>query len=69
MRKKIMDLLHENEVFAEGFGHAEKTGVRGARSLDLTPTGTAASIPICPECAEFLKREGVAALTPLKVPK
>jgi len=67
VRQSIMNLLKEGEAMAEGGGHAEQQGVRGARSLGLTPTGVAASKPICARiCQPFLAREGVAPLTPLE---
>lgn len=50
----------------EGAGHAEVTGVSGAKAMGLTPTGTAASRGICPCCAQFLKDVGVALLSKLK---
>jgi RHS repeat-associated protein len=58
--------LRPGEVEAVGSGHAEVTGVNAARQMGLTPTGTAASRPICPNCASFLEAEGVAPLTPLR---
>ncbi|MEZ5479445.1 MAG: hypothetical protein R3E95_18760 [Thiolinea sp.] len=59
-------LLNENEVAAKGKGHAEVTGVNTIKEMGLTPTGTAASRPICDECKDFLKKEGVEPLSPLK---
>jgi len=34
--------------------------------MGLNPTGTAASRPICNNCADFLGEQGVDALSPLK---
>lgn len=58
--------LQPGEVEGVGPGHAELTGVNAARSQGLTPTGTAASRPICPNCADTLQEQGVQALSPLK---
>lgn len=60
--------LRAGEVEGVGVGHAEVTGVNAARSMSLTPTGTAASRPICSNCASFLEAERVAPLSPLKHP-
>ena len=49
-----------------GAGHAEVTGVNAARDLGLTPTGTAASRPICVDCGQFLQGQGVNPLSALK---
>lgn len=43
--------LSKNEVEGVGAGHAEVTGVNAAKGMGLTPTGTAASRPICSGCA------------------
>jgi len=40
--------------------------VNAAKEMGLTPTGTAASRPICLLRAQFLKDDGVAALSVLK---
>lgn len=58
--------LGANEVEGVGVGHAEVTGVNAARQMGLTPTGTAASRPICPSCARTLGERGVDPLSPLK---
>ena len=58
--------LGTNEVEGVGVGHAEVTGVNAARNMGLTPTGTAASRPICPACANTLADEGVDPLSSLK---
>lgn len=58
--------LGKNEIEGVGVGHAEVTGVNAARGAGLTPTGTAASRPICTNCAGFLKDQGVNPLSPLK---
>jgi hypothetical protein len=59
-------LLQAGEVAAKGAGHAEVTGVNAAKQVGLTPTGVAASRPICADCAGFLKSLGLDALSPLK---
>ena len=58
--------LGANEVEGVGVGHAEVTGVNAARGMGLTPTGTAASRPICPSCAGTLREQGIDPLSPLK---
>ena len=58
--------LGKNEIEGVGVGHAEVTGVNAARNAGLTPTGTAASRPICSDCANFLKNQGVESLSRLK---
>jgi hypothetical protein len=58
--------LNENEVEGVGVGHAEVTGETAARRMGLTPSGTAASRPICSGCAQHLDDTGVAPLSPLK---
>ena len=66
LRPAQRKLLKEGEIEGIGPGHAEPTGVNAARAEGLTPTGTAASRPICPNCADALNREKVAPLSPLK---
>jgi RHS repeat-associated protein len=61
--------LKPGEMAVEGAGHAEITGINGAKQAGLTPTATAASRPICPTCAQTLKQEGVTPASPLKVPQ
>jgi hypothetical protein len=58
--------LQPGEVEGVGPGHAEVTGVNAAEGMGLTPTGTAASRPICPGCADTLQQRGVQPLSPLK---
>jgi RHS repeat-associated protein len=58
--------LGANEVEGVGAGHAEVTGVNAARNMGLTPTGTAASRPICSSCAGTLSEQGIDPLSPLK---
>lgn len=58
--------LGPNEVEGIGVGHAEATGIRSARDMGLTPTGTAASRPICQSCADTLRQNGVDAMSPFK---
>jgi len=59
-------MLREGEIEARGGGHAEVTGVNKAREMGLTPTGVAASRPICPACVQFLRSLGVEPLSLLK---
>lgn len=66
LRPAALKVLQKGEVAVTGAGHAEVTGINAARSLGLTPIGTAASRPICPACVQFLKDVGVAPLSPLK---
>jgi hypothetical protein len=58
--------LQANEIEGIGTGHAEVTAINAARQQGLTPTGVAASRPICPNCAEALDIQGVSTLSPLK---
>lgn len=58
--------LQPGEVEGIGVGHAEVTGIEAAKSMGLTPIGTAASRPICPSCAIYLEVQNVAPLSPLK---
>lgn len=58
--------LGVNEIEGVGVGHAEVTGINAAREMGLTPTGTAASRPICPSCASTLRNQGIDPLSPLK---
>ena len=66
LRPAVQAALQPGEVAVRGAGHAEVTGVNGARQLGLTPTGVGASRGICPSCANFLRTAGVAALSALK---
>ena len=58
--------LRDSEIEGVGLGHAEVTGIRAARGAGLTPTGTAASRPICSNCADTLRSHGVKPLSSLK---
>ena len=58
--------LRAGEVEGTGPGHAEITGINAAESMGLTPTGTAASRPICTNCAQTMQQRGIAPLSPLK---
>ena len=58
--------LGANEVEGIGLGHAEVTGVNAARAMGLTPTGVAASRPICPSCVNSLRELGIDLLSILK---
>ena len=52
----------------DSVGHADATGVNAAKGMGLTPTGTAASRPICDNCAGFLKEQNVKSLSELNNP-
>jgi RHS repeat-associated protein len=71
LRPAARAALKAGEVAAKGKKkvHAEINGINGAKGKGLTPTGTAASRPICSKCAEAMKKEGVQPLSPLKPPK
>jgi RHS repeat-associated protein len=58
--------LQPGEVEGVGSGHAEITGVNAARAKGLTPTGAAASRPICADCAHNMEAQGVKPLSPLR---
>lgn len=58
--------LEPGEVEGIGPGHAEVTGRAAAEQMGLTPTGTAASRPICPECANDMANNGVTPLSTLR---
>lgn len=62
-------LRHGEEVEGVGRGHAEATGINTAKQRGLTPTGTAASRPICADCAKLLESQKVRPLSPLKRPQ
>ena len=60
--------LGPGEVEGVGVGHAEVTGVEASQQMGLTPTATAASRPICPDCAEALRQADVKPASPLRDP-
>ena len=66
LRRPQRDMLRDGEIEGTGLGHAEVTGVRAAREAGLTPTGTAASRPICHSCQDFLRGERIDPLSPLR---
>ena len=66
LRPAQRKLLQNGEVEGVGLGHAEVTGINAARGAGLSPTGTAASRPICQSCQGFLTEQGVNPLSPLK---
>ncbi len=66
LRPAQRKMLRENELEGTGDGHAEVTGVNFAKSSGLTPTGTAASRPICSNCQDFLNKNAIEPLSPLK---
>ena len=61
--------LKQGEIPAAVSGEnvcAEVRGIIYAKRHGFTPIGTAASRPICPECAAFMREHGVEALSPLR---
>lgn len=68
LRTATRSALAEGEVAAKGVAgtHAEVNGINAAKSMGLTPTGAAASRPICSSCAQYMERENVSPLSPLK---
>lgn len=68
LRTPARAMLQQGEVEGKGVArvHAEVNGVNAAKKMGLTPTGTAASRPICPQCAKTLDETGVKPLSPLK---
>jgi hypothetical protein len=71
LRPAARAMLGEGEIAVTGAltgaGHAEVTGVNAALILGYTPSGVAASIGLCPTCAKFLNRMGVAPLSLLRL--
>ena len=68
LRPATRAALTDGEIAAKGASgtHAEVNGVNAARQMGMTPTGTAASRPICPSCAQHMEQQGVKPLSPLK---
>ncbi|MHB1058818.1 MAG: RHS repeat-associated core domain-containing protein [Rhodanobacter sp.] len=68
LRPAALAALGDGEVAARGItgAHAEANGINAARGMGLTPTGTAASRPICAGCAQILEQHAVVPLSPLK---
>lgn len=66
LRPSALGALKDGEVAVTGIGHAEPTGINAAINMGLTPTGTAASRPICEGCSTILTTKGVKPLSPLK---
>jgi RHS repeat-associated protein len=68
LRPAARAALQNGEVAARGVrgAHAEVNGIKAAQQMGLTPTGTAASRPICNGCASAMQQEGVVPLSPLK---
>jgi RHS repeat-associated protein len=68
LRSAAKAALQEGEVAAQGTNgiHAEINGINTAKQMGLTPTGVAASRPICASCAAQIEQHGVAPLSPLK---
>jgi RHS repeat-associated protein len=70
LRPAARAALQSGEVAAKGEAgvHAEVNGINAAKAAGLTPTGTAASRPICPSCAATMKAQNVRPLSPVKKP-
>lgn len=68
LRAATRAALRPGEVAGQGTAgtHAEINGINAAKNTGLTPTGTAASRPICPDCAKGITSEGVKPLSSLK---
>jgi RHS repeat-associated protein len=66
LRPAQRKLLKKDDVAAEGSGHAEVTAIQQAEKLGLTPTGVAASRPICATCQKLLQDKGIAPLSGVK---
>ncbi|RDS81982.1 RHS repeat-associated core domain-containing protein [Dyella psychrodurans] len=68
LRSAAQGALKDGEVAGKGVAgtHAEVNGINVAKEMGLTPTGTAASRPICSSCAQALEQHGVTPLSPLK---
>lgn len=71
LRSAARAALQPGEVAAKGVSgvHAEINGINAAKDMGLTPTGVAASRPICSGCASQIERQGVTPLSPLKNPQ
>jgi hypothetical protein len=48
------------------FDHAEVAAIKDALNKGYTPTGVAASRPICATCEKFITEQGIEPLSPLK---
>lgn len=68
LRPAARAALQTGEVAGKGVkgAHAEVNGINAAKEMGLTPTGTAASRPICPSCAQTMQASGVDPLSPVK---
>lgn len=71
LRSAAQGALKEGEVAGKNVAgtHAEVNGINAAKEMGLTPTGTAASRPICSSCAQTLQQQGITPLSPLKQPQ
>ena len=58
--------MREGEIEAKGRGHAEVTAMNAAKAQGYVPKRIAASRPICENCAQEIKANGVEALSPFK---
>jgi len=61
--------LKPNEVEAIGEGHAEVTIINHAMKNEQIVVDIAASRPICPNCADEIKKIGANPVSPLKKTK
>ncbi len=68
LRPAARAALGHGEVAGMGAAgtHAEVNGINAARGMGLTPTGAAASRPICASCAQSLEQQGIEPLSRLK---
>lgn len=66
LRRSQRNMLKDGEVEGIGLGHAEATGIKAAKDMGFTPTGTAASRRICKGCQGALKENSVKPLSELK---
>ena len=68
LRPATRAALQSGEIGVDGAKgvHAEMNGINGAKAMDLSPTGSAASRPICGECAREMRAQGVQPLSRLK---
>jgi hypothetical protein len=64
--RAIRASLGENEIGANGPGHAEVTALAEARRLGYTPLDVSASRPICGACEPVIREQGVVPITSLK---
>jgi hypothetical protein len=68
LRPATRAALQDGELSGRGAkgAHAEVNGVNASRGMGLTPTGTAASRPVCSSCASYLQSKNVKILSDLE---